>query len=64
MITAERSFRIAHGQDHIHYVTDVCVGELFVVRHDTELQALLDRGEADPREGGDARRHPLHSQVR
>ncbi|KAF2362408.1 Diacylglycerol kinase accessory domain [Trinorchestia longiramus] len=29
--TAERFFRIDHGQEHLHYVTDICTDELFLL---------------------------------
>ncbi|KAA0196173.1 hypothetical protein HAZT_HAZT004366 [Hyalella azteca] len=35
--TAERFFRIDHGQEHLHFVTDVCSDELFLLNPDDDV---------------------------
>lgn len=34
--TAERFFRIDHSQEHLHYVTDICTDELFLLNPEEE----------------------------
>lgn len=53
--TAERFFRIDHGQEHLHYVTDICTDDLFLLNPEEEAtsgQAVITDG--DRLNSGDA----------